>query len=868
MTLLERARPLQELNDLLAEAVSRHGQFVFLGAEAGGGKTTLIQQFCHTAASTVRVVTGACDPLSTPRPLGPLLDMAGALGKPDPWQSFPFPSRDGLFQMLLANLAAHERPTLMIIEDVHWADEATLDLLRFLGRRIGPTRVLLLVTYRHEEVGTKHPLRTVLGDLATSGVIRRMTLTPLSVQAVAQLAGSSRLDAARLHQQTGGNPFFVTEILSAGGEGEAIPMTVRDAVLARVARLSPAGRAVLEAASVIGVYAEVWLLTLLTGAEVQAVEECLDGGMLLAQGTGVAFRHELARQAVLDSVSPHRQQHFHTRLLAALTTSSEQDVARLAHHAEGANDAQAVLDHAPKAARRAAGLHAHREAAAQYARALRFSGNAPMLMLTSLLEAFSVECALIDRLQDAVQARHTAVRLWRAAGNQLKVGENLSSLAGLHLNAGQNAEGEAASLAALDVLSDLPEGVEHARAYQMQAHIRMLNRDHDQALEWGARALKLAEGVADLPITIGAYNTLGTSLILSGDPEQGGTLLKRSLTLARTAGLDSRVASAYSNLGSGYGEIYRFAQADAALAEGIAFCRDRDLDAGRLYMEAWQALTHGYQGRWPDATAVAASVLQHPTAATISRIMALLALGRVRTRRGDPEVWNVLDEALELARRTATLQRLAPVYAARAEAAWLTGQLQRTALEAGAPYELALQHRHPWFVGELAYWQWKAGSEIDVPSWAAQPYVLQQRGAWAQAAEAWYALHCPYEAARALSESTDEAALKEALDTFQRLGAQPMVQWVQRRLRDLGVRGIPRGPRPATRTNPLGLTPRELEVLSLLATGHSDKQIARHLTLSSKTVGHHVSAILGKLGTKSRAEAAAEALRRKMIELK
>jgi DNA-binding CsgD family transcriptional regulator len=378
----------------------------------------------------------------------------------------------------------------------------------------------------------------------------------------------------------------------------------------------------------------------------------------------------------------------------------------------------------------------------------------------------------------------------------------------------------------------------------------------------------LAERLGDLPVTIGAYNTLGTSLILSTDPEQGATLLERSLKLAQEAGLDGRVASAYVNLGSGSGEMYRFSQADHALTEGIAFCQERDLDAGRLYMEAWQALTHGYQGRWPEATSAASSVLRHPTAATISRIMALLALGRVRARRGDPEIWSVLDEALEWAGQTATLQRLGPVQAARAEAAWLAGHPERTLLEAQATYELALDHQHPWFVAELAYWQWKAGALVTLPTCAAQPYALQLRGEWAAAAEAWSALNCPYEAARALSESGNEGALKEALDVFERLGARPMAQWVHRQLRDLGIQGIPRGPRLSTRTNPVGLTLRELEVLGLLTASQSDKQIARQLNLSAKTVGHHVSAILGKLGKKSRAEAASEALRLQIIELK
>jgi len=520
---------------------------------------------------------------------------------------------------------------------------------------------------------------------------------------------------------------------------------------------------------------------------------------------------------------------------------------------------QAVLEYASSAARQAASLRAHREAAAQYARALRFAAGLPTAEHTELLEAYAVECAIIDQLPQAVGARKQAAALWHQAGNVLKVGENLSHLAGLHLNAGQNAEGEAASRAALEVLSALPETVQHARAYQMQAHIRMLNRDHQEAVHWGEQALTLAKRLGDLPIMIGVYNTLGSALVLSGRL-RGRVLLEQSLCLALDAGLDSRAGLAYLNLGSAFGERYLFAEADRYLEAGVAFSRERDLDSGRHYMEAWLALSHGYQGRWSEAGAAAGAVLRISTAATISRIMALSALGRIRVRRGDPEIWSVLDEALELSDKTRTLQRLGLVHAVRAEAAWLAGDLPKTLAEARAAYDMAFKSQHPWFAGELAYWQWKGGEPEAIPTWAAPPFVMQMQGDWAGAAQAWKALKCPYEAARALCESGEELALREALSTFETLGAGPMAQWVKTTLRSLGLKGGSRGPRPATKANPAGLTARELEVLGLLEGLQSDKQIARQLGLSAKTVGHHVSAILAKLGGKSRAEAVRAAL--------
>jgi DNA-binding CsgD family transcriptional regulator len=278
-------------------------------------------------------------------------------------------------------------------------------------------------------------------------------------------------------------------------------------------------------------------------------------------------------------------------------------------------------------------------------------------------------------------------------------------------------------------------------------------------------------------------------------------------------------------------------------------------------MLSWRALSHVFQGQWDAAVESAGAVLRFPGVATISRIMAMTALGRVRARRGDPEIWNALDEALELAEQTGTLQRLAPVRAARAEAAWLSGDLERTRREARAVYDLAVAQKHPWHTGELGYWRWKAGDLHAPPPGAAEPYTLQISGEPALAARAWERLLCPYEAARALSDSDDVADLRRALEQFEQLGAAPMTRLVTRQLREVGARSIPRGPRPATRANPAGLTPRQLEVLGLLAGGLENREIAARLYISPKTVEHHVSAILSKLGAQTRTEAVAEALR-------
>ena len=857
-TLLEREPPLEALAAALREAAAGDGRVALVYGEAGIGKTSLVERFARERAPAARVLWGACDSLHTPRPLGPLHDLAPQAGAPLVQALEAGAPPRVVFPAMLEELRRRP-PVVAVLEDLHWADEATLDLIKFLGRRIQKLPALLVLTYRDDELGPRHPLRVVLGDLATSGALRRCALAPLSVAAVRALARDQALDAEALHRQTGGNPFVVTEALASRGGG--IPATVRDAVLARAARLSAAGRAALDAAAVIGAQVEPWLIAALVGDAAVATEECMAIGALQAQGELLAFRHELARQAILDTLAPPRRRALHARVLEALaaTPAGALDAARLAHHAEGAADAEAVLAHAPAAARRAAAVGAHREAADHYARALRFAGARPAEERARLLDALAEEYALVDRLDDAIQALREAVELYRASGARQHEGQSEAAMAWPLVRSGRNAEAEAASRRAIALLRPLPPGPRLARAYRIQAHLRMLNRDRAEAVRWGRKAIALGARIGDRETVIGAHNVMGAAMLVYGD-DRGRVHLERSLALARDAGLDDLVGLAYGNLGSACGEIYRFADAERYLVAGIEYTGERDLDHSQHYMGAWLALTRMYQGRWVEAGDLVHRLLGGRPIAPISRIMALVAAGRLRTRRGDPGAAEALDEARELADRTQTLQRVAPVRAARAEAAWLAGDRAGTLAEAKAAWELATRHRHAWHTGELAFWRWRAGDRVRLPAWTARPFALQIRGDWRRAAQAWERLGCPYERARALADG-DEAARLAAVEALDRLGARPELDRLRQRLRAEGVRRIPRGPRPSTRGNPLGLTAREVEIAALLARALTNARIAARLHISPKTVDHHVSAVLGKLGVASREEAGRAAVR-------
>jgi hypothetical protein len=450
MDLLERASQLEELNGVLA-ATAAGGRVVLVAGEAGIGKSALVRRFAERQSADARFLLGVCDPLLTPRALGPLHDIARQTGGRLAELLAAGAPREAVFAAFLDELDPGGRPRVVVVEDAHWADEATLDLLVFLGRRMERTPALLLVTYRDDEVGAEHPLRGVLGALP-QGVVHHLRLQPLSAAAVGELARRAGRPAAGLRALTGGNPLLVTEVLAAGDSG--VPMTVRDLVLARLAGLPADAQEVVRLVAVVPTRAELWLVEAAARPAPAAVEAGVAGGLLVADHEVVGFRHELLRQAVEGSLSALGRRELNRRVLEVLAGASGRrvDVARLAHHAREAGDPEAVLRYAPEAARQAAAVAAHREAVGHYRAVLPHAGRLPALGRAELLEAYSVECYLSGLSAEAVSARRAAVALREAAGDRERVGEGLRWLSRLHWWDGGRREAEAAAARAIAVL--------------------------------------------------------------------------------------------------------------------------------------------------------------------------------------------------------------------------------------------------------------------------------------------------------------------------------------------------------------------------------------------------------------------------------
>jgi DNA-binding CsgD family transcriptional regulator/tetratricopeptide (TPR) repeat protein len=854
MHLLERQDQLEALNRCFQEARRASGKLVLIAGEAGFGKSSLVERFVSEHRRDACMLWGACDALATPRALAPVHEIAAQTAILAGRAPREEGSRDWLFRSLLEDLARPERCCVAVLEDVHWADEATLDFLRYIGRRIQRTSTVFVVTYRDEELPVTHPVRLSLGELIGHHVLR-MRLAPLSLAAVEVLTKDSGRDPAFLHRITGGNPFFVRELLAS--PGERVPETVRDAVIARLMRCSPATRELAELASVSPGRTESWLIESVLGSQQAAVDEAGTRGLLDVLTDSVGFRHELARRAVASVIPSETLRSLHRKVLQALIARGG-DLARIVHHATLADDGVAVLEYAPRAADEAARLGAHREAAAHLGAALRYSADLTAAAQGALFERHARECSLANSTLESIESATTALGCWRRSEDRYAQARVLGALSQEYRTIGDKIKADESVASAIDLLEAHPPGANLAMAYSARS-LLAVNRGWDrEALEFGHRALTIAREVGDHATESHALCNIGAALLGKND-RAGYKFLEQSLVLALEHALEDEAARAYRTLLFYAILIHDFARAEPLFREGVAHCEERGILSHSAYMRAYFAPCELDRGRWTEAAAIAEELLRSPDISGIQqRITLMVTLGIVRVRRGDPGSEHLLDQAHDLALPTCELNRVGRVAAARAEHAWYRGDMDRVMREAALGLSHLNGHTAPWIKGELLWWQSRVQPIASIPADVAPPFQLMLSGDWRAGATAWEGIGMPYEQALALAEGP-EGPLREALGILERLGAGPLATVVRRRLRECGAKGVPRGPRDTTRANPQGLTAKEIEVLSLLALGDSNAQLGRRLHRSTKTIDHHVSSILEKLGVRTRAEALAAA---------
>lgn len=874
--LLEREEQLRQLEHSLALASAGRGRVVAIAAEAGAGKTALVEQFVSRHSHDALVHWGACENLSTPEVLLPLRDIARAAGEPLDTAA----DHVRMFEWLLRLLVSAAKPSILVIEDLHWGDTATLDLLRFLARRIARVRALLLITYRDEELGALSPIRHLLGE-ASAGSVERVALHPLSLQAVTALAAKSGRVGGDVFALTAGNPFLVTETLAVAQIAPSA--AVRDATLARVARLSEPSQRVLEAVSIFPRRAETAIVADLVSSGLDAsLDECIEKGMLTLDGGVVRFRHELARRAVEDALAPSRRRELHRKVVNELRRRPKSRASEIFHHAERAADSPALLEFSLLAGDEAARAGAPREAASHYRTILDHRESIGPDLLVGTLEKHAEQSYLMGDSVEAMGSMTEAAQLRRQAGNMIGLGRNLTRLTRFAWMCGQRAEAERYIQEAIAVLQTAPPGAELAWAYSHQSQLDMLAFRMDSAINWGQQALDLARELGHSEIVVHALSNMGSaraeieSSVRSVELEQG-------FDLAVAGGFHDHVERAACNLTCLYYWRRCYAESLAQIDRGVAYAVERELTHWEGYLRGWRAMIRLDKGEWALAEEEAQEISSRQFIADVYRFPALIALARLRARRGDPDGGLPLAAARRLSASLAELQRTIYVLVAEAEQIWLQAdgapksaddsrsseELDRSAVlgRLAEVQSLAEERNARWIIEDAMLWRYQLGDRSQATGNLSSPYREHCEGRWRQAADGWQALGQPYEMALALS-SGDETAQHQALEVFDQLGAIPAASRLRRQMRTDGARTIPRGPIAETRANVAGLTRRQTQVLELVGEGMTNLEIAERLCISGKTAEHHVSAVMARFGAATRREAVVAARKVGLLDAK
>jgi DNA-binding CsgD family transcriptional regulator len=848
--LVERDEEIAILESLL-EATARGGQVAVVTGDAGTGKTSLLDVLRDRARGTAVVRSGRCDALTTAAPFGPLYDMRLTL----PPQVVE-PLHDGRRELLFAAMVEELRRTrtVLVIDDLHWADEATVDLLRYLARRIEDTRALIVCAYRAGEVDRRHPLRALLGELGARAT--RIELATLTVDGVRRLTGDRDVDPVALYAMTGGNPFFVTQMLAE--PGRILPATVEDAVIARTRTLPDSAWEILD---LVGIAPEGLPVAILPQVSPQA-EVDADAGcrleLLTIENGRLRARHELIRLALGASVPPTRRRRLHARLLDLLVdTDPAVDAAVLAHHAVGAGDPARTIRHSLEAARLAARDGAHREAAAQYANALRHHPLMDAATRRRALEDHAYERYLIGEMDTAISAIEQALS---EATTPTQRGRCLRLRSRMTWFTGDRESALRSGREAVEVLEGGTGAVDElAYAYSNLAQLAMLGNDTEATREWGERAVALAREHGENAVLAHALNNLGVAA--GGDERR--RLVGESLRLALEHGLEEHAARAYTNLA--YHAIWdrELDEGEKLLDAGLRYTEARDLETWWTYMSGTLAELHLERGRWTAAAETAAQVLAVAETPLI-RHQASSVAARLAIRKGQPDARARAEEVLANAQRIGEYIRLATACAVAVEYRWHTGERLWDEQAERRVLDQAATHADAWGIAAVGLWRGDLGDEVPEPQ--AEPLAAQLRGDHGRASALWGSRGCVYEAAIVSALSDDVDARRTAFGMLADLGATGTLQALRRRLAARGVDELPRGPNRATREHPAGLTNRQVDVLARLARGATNAAIAEDLVISPKTVEHHVSAILSKLGVTTRGEAAAVARDRGLVD--
>ncbi len=717
MQLLEREAFLAALGDYAAEAASGHGRLVVVAGEPGIGKTSLVDAF-RESRPDLRWLWGACDGSFTPRPLGPLREIIdqldGSLAEPASTDD----DRHRLFAAFMADLEASPTTTGVVVEDLHWADEATLDWLGFLARRVERTRTLVVVTLREGEAGADGPHRQALTHLVAHRSTRRVSLPPLSTEAVRHLADGHARDADALFELTGGNPFYVVETLA--GDADTVPRSVADVVAARVLSVPEDAQRLLQAAAVLVQPSSAETLERVSGLPGSVIDECLLSGTLVADANIFRFRHELTRRAVEDAVPAFRRAELHRAALPVLESAGA-DVALLAHHAAGAGLDDKATRYGTAAGDAAAALASHREAASQYARALQHAEREAAATRAELHEKLGATHALRDHWEDSLIHRQAALAIRRELGDPVQISKNLRGIAVCQWRLCRGAESNAAVASAYRLMVDEPDSFEKGWTIVSYANFGLAEGLKVQLL---SEVCSMADRLEEPGLSAYALVGLGCHTYASGG--DGSADLEKSLQMSLDAGDPNMAAHVYTNLYEGAINSVHLDESAWVYEEGIPFVIDHDIATYSFCLRATEAQKLVRQGRHDEAIALVRE-MERETMSPINRCHMLLPLGISRVRQGDRAGLDDLRQAWELASASDDPEWTAQAATAVAQAAWILDE-QSLVDDAMVAALTRPDFEYVWLYAELAVWLARLGRlETDIRDDLPEPWSLGAR---------------------------------------------------------------------------------------------------------------------------------------------
>ena len=860
MELIERANFMAILDAEFENVKDGEGRCILVTGEAGIGKTSLVKNLCSKKRKSGKIYVGTCDALFTPRPLSPLFDILLQMQGDIPKTISNINDRVELFTGFLHQLENQKETTLVVIEDVHWADEATTDFIKFFARRITKFHCLFILTYRDTEIDSQHPLRNVLGQMPPDS-FARLQLTPLSRYAVEKMAIEKGYKGEDVYSIAGGNPFYVNEILASYNVG--IPDSIKDSILSSYNRLDEKTKQAWQILAVLPTGLEVKYLEKMDPSYAMAIHSGTGLKILIIKENLICFKHELYRRTIEASLSPILRMELNKKILDLFQGNFEKngEIERIIHHAKNANAYEVVTHYSPIAARKAAAVGAHVEASRLYLSAIEnYKGDDPDKLI-QFYEPYAYECYLTSQVRQAIIYAGKSLSLLEQKNDIGRIGDCLRFLSWLYLFDGNRAKSESYACQSIDAFAGQPPSKAKAMAYANMGRLKAMSDEKDECILWSEKAITMAEDLGDEGTLCHAWNSLGTILSkIHSSAKKGLEFLHKSMNLALKNNYEEYIGHAYANFIAAALVTRDYLLAKKMLEEGIQFCEDRDLDLGTKYLSVYKARLYLETGYWDEAYNIANNILTNEEQFSFIKIGPRITAATIKMRRGDGEVLPQLLEAKEKAFETAQLNRILPAITALLEYEWILDQ--RIADQADIDYVIKSMELHGniYENSTFTYWLLKARNQRLPLDDLYEGFAIDDKTTAIKAASLWKQSGCPYEQALALFQGDDNDK-REAISIIKKLGADAVYSKLRFEMRASGIKSIPRGIRKKTRSNPANLTERELDVLKLLKEGAPNKEIGSRLFISSKTVDNHISSIFFKLNVHSRAKAVQQATR-------